>query len=525
MERNLNDEKMYEFFQKEAKEIFAKFSEKSDGKRNYPVFQMTREGLSKIYKSLQVIYNKVEAVEEVCLIENIYEILSRFVEIKGMEHLLVNNYAVIENGIFLEHSADGSPKRIREHYKHQFRNAYLGLLLLNDFHFDDCIMECVLDKKNEYAYLILASLAEESDKKKGKLLKEIIYKSFLVSALFHDIGYPLAYYFRTAEEIHQFAPFFKIVNPAVKTVFAEIKALLHNSWLFQTISHDEIRKKYEKNDHGCLSAISFLMNFYFSGSIYSLDARKQCIVEMAAVSIYKHTNNCHKNNRMLFSQDPLSYFLRMCDDLQEWQRFLVCIEEKHNFLLCVECGKVIRSSNENSSIYQCDCGKQFQKITQMEQKKMSYIDICNGIRLKNEASKLHIYLQYDFYRLLELLLSDYEAVIYRDKGLKEVENMLQAQKYVPEMELHYFLSNNPVEIIEEMKKQSSKNEDDIKKWVDGKENGTDLKKFLDICRDKQKRQEFGGKIEQNTVKYASAAREFEEQYLGEIYSLWRFLEI
>lgn len=78
-----------------------------------------------------------------------------------------------------------------------------------------------------------------------------------------------------------------------------------------TVSHDEIRKKYEKNDHGCLSAISFLMNFYFSGSIYSLDSKKQCIVEMAAVAIYKHTDHYHKNNRMLFGQDPLSYLEKL----------------------------------------------------------------------------------------------------------------------------------------------------------------------------------------------------------------------
>ena len=50
MERKLNDEKMYEFFQREAKDIFAEFSE-------HPMCQMTREGISKIYKSLQVIYN------------------------------------------------------------------------------------------------------------------------------------------------------------------------------------------------------------------------------------------------------------------------------------------------------------------------------------------------------------------------------------------------------------------------------------------------------------------------------------
>ncbi len=304
-----------------------------------------------------------------------------------MEHLLVNNYAAIENGIFLEHSSQGNPKRIREHYKHQFRNAYLGLLLLNDFHLDDCIADCILDKKNEYAYFMLEAIsaqdkAEESvsAEERRKHLKEIIYKSFLVGALFHDIGYPLEYYFRTADEIHQFAPFFKIVNPAVKTEFAEIKALLNDSWLFMTVAHSEIRKKYEKNDHGCLSAISFLMNFYFSGSIYSMDTRKQCIVEMAAVAIYKHTNRYHNNNRMLFAQDPLSFFLKMCDDLQEWQRFLVCIENTHNYLQCAACGKIVRPAE--NGIYACSCGRQFQKITQMENRKVNYIDICSGIRLQ-----------------------------------------------------------------------------------------------------------------------------------------------
>ncbi len=337
MEISLNDKAMYEFFQREAKDIFAEFCGRQDGENGLPVCRMTQEGISKIYSSLQVIYSKEEAAQEVCLIDNVYEILSSFVEIKGMEHLLVNNYAAIENGIFLEHSAQGEPGRIREHYKHQFRNAYLGLLFLRDFHLDDCIADCIMDKKNEYAYLILAAISGDNQRYQ---LKEIIYKSFLVSALFHDVGYPLAYYFRMADEIHQFAPFFKIVNPAVKTVFAEIKAMLNNSWLFRTVEHDEIRKKYDRDDHGCLSAISFLMNFYFSGVIYSLDPKKQCIVEMAAVAIYKHTNQYHKNKRMIFSQDPVSYFLRMCDDLQEWQRFLVRIEDTRNYLRCAGCGKL-----------------------------------------------------------------------------------------------------------------------------------------------------------------------------------------
>ena len=523
MERKLNDEKMYEFFQREAKDIFAEFSEQPDKVEEFPMCQMTREGISKIYKSLQVIYNKEEAAKEVYLIENVYEILTRFVGIKGMEHLLVNNYAAIENGIFLEHSSEGAPKRIREHYKHQFRNAYLGLLLLKDFHFDDCIADCVMDKNNEYAYFILPAITAESEENKRKMLKEIIYKSFLVSALFHDIGYPLAYYFRMADEIHQFAPFFKIANPAVKTVFAEIKALLNNSWLFQTVAHDEIRKKYEKNDHGCLSAISFLMNFYFSGVIYTLDGKEQCIVEMAAVAIYKHTNRYDENNRMVFCCDPLSYFLRMCDDLQEWQRFLVIIEDTHNYLQCSKCGKIIHQSEHDKRIYQCGCGKQFLKITQMENKKMNYIDICGGMEITNDGGEIHIYLEYDYFRMIELLLSDYEAVIYRDKGLKNVENMLKCQNGLPDIRLHYFLSNNPAEIIKQMWKRSQKKEADFVNWMNRQQNKDELREFLDICNEKLENKSFGREIEKNTVKYAGAAKKFAKKYLGEINTLWKFL--
>ena len=172
-------------------------------------------------------------------------------------------------------------------------------------------------------------------------LKEIVYKTYFVAALFHDIGYPLSYYFRVSDEIQQFTPFFRIISSGIKTEFSEIKALLNNSLLFRTINTTEIKKKYENNDHGCLSAISFLLNFYFSGSIYSIGRgrKNRCIVEMAAVAIFKHTDKCVDGKGMLFSQDAISYLLRICDDMQEWQRFMVLIEDTHNYLMCPDCGK------------------------------------------------------------------------------------------------------------------------------------------------------------------------------------------
>ena len=66
---------------------------------------------------------------------------------------------------------------------------------------------------------------------------------------------------------------------------------------------------------------------------------------------------------------------------------------------------------------------------------------------------------------------------------------------------------------------------DIQKWMDNQKNGVNLKEFMNICDDKISTQGFGGKIERNTVKYAGAAKNFTEQYLGEIFALWKFLEV
>lgn len=241
----INDPNMYEYFEEEAYMIFSKLCQEEEDTAKGPN-QLSFYGVNRIYKSLSVIYETEDVEEELCLIENVLNILDSYVKIEGLEHLLINNYASIENGIFLEHSPDGNPKRIREHYKHQFRNAYLGLLMLDRLHIDDCIVECFMDECSEYANYVMSSLdkTRKSDKREQKeILKEIIYKTYLISALFHDIGYPLAYYFRIADEILEFTPFFKIINPVVKGEFTEIRAMLNNSLLFRTVDNKKISKK------------------------------------------------------------------------------------------------------------------------------------------------------------------------------------------------------------------------------------------------------------------------------------------
>lgn len=532
---DVNDKNMYQYFQNDLGEIFQNLCGKEE---LYVPMQVTADAIAGICRNLEVLYSREEVTEEACLIDNVLEVLGKYFGIEGMENLLLNNYATIENAIFLEHSSGGLPSRIREHYKHQFRNAYLGILLLDKMKLDCCLEDCLLEENNEYACYMMDCIRRDKeegifvDRKERDILKEMIYKSYFVAALFHDIGYPLTYYFRVSEKIQQFTPFFKIVNSGVKAEFPEIRALLNNSLLFRTVDIQDIRRKYEKDDHGCLSAISFLMNFYFSGSIYNLGKgeKNRCIVETAAVAIYKHTDKFTGVNRMIFSLDPISYLLRVCDDMQEWQRFMVLIEDTHNYLMCSDCGKIIRPEVEDKKEYRCDCGKQFRKITGHENKKVNYVALCDSLTLFYEKEKIMVEFHYNYYRQLELILNDYQGVYHREKGIKELQKMLQVQKYIPNMELRYFLSNNPIDLIQKMIEESQKDEESLHKWIDQMEDGKrkqNLQEFYEKYQQllPESHQQFGEVIEKNAVRYAGVARKFVERYLGEIYQIWDFLQV
>lgn len=271
------------------------------------------------------------------------------------------------------------------------------------------------------------------------------------------------------------------------------------------------------------------MNFYFSGSIYQLNPKDRCIVEMAAVAIYKHTDRFDGNHRMIFSQDPISYLLRICDDMQEWQRFLVIIGRTHNYLQCSSCGRLVRPMSGDSKSYACCCGKQFRKITQMDNKKVNYIDICDGLTLSENNGKIFVRLDYNPYSQLELILSDYEAITYRNRGLRDLESMLKFQKYLPDIELQYFVSNNPVALIQNMMKESKQTIDDIKAWIgtiEVPEKMEAMKVFIEKYEEELPDMEklYGKEVEKNAAKYAGKSQKFVEKNMGEIYMLWEYLK-
>ncbi|MDD6069928.1 MAG: hypothetical protein PUC12_03835, partial [Clostridiales bacterium] len=298
----INDEEMYDYFDKLVYEegILPKKWRCEDSDE---IYGLTDYDVHSILGAKKLFYKVEDAEQQICLLEAMQKFLHEYIGIDGLEELLVNNYSTIENSIFLEHDECGNPVHIREHAKHQLKNAFLGSRLMLEYgYLTDMAQNIYSGSSSVTQYLISQAekvLAEQSSApnesilekrmhpewKEGVLskLKEWSYEIFMVSSLLHDIGYPLEFYLRSAQKLSDYPPYLKILSPTVKADFAEIKAHLLGSQLFKLIDNKEIRKKYEKNNHGVLSAVSLLMHFYYSGRIYSLNREQKCILEMSAI--------------------------------------------------------------------------------------------------------------------------------------------------------------------------------------------------------------------------------------------------
>lgn len=523
----VNDENMYDYFHNLLKGKLDELSFSKEKQRKSENWQMglTAYNFEQIYDTRRAIYSEEEVCNELCMTDDILHIFQTHFCIPGIDRLLVNNYGALENDIFLEYdSRNGLPKKIREHYKHQYRNVYLGSLLLLEYGFLEAMSDCIRQSDSIVAHYIKAQMeGNEVD------IKKALYQAYLIAAMFHDIGYPLDYFMRKAEQIHQYPPFYKIISSHIKTEFMELRAMLAGSLLFQIVPEERIKGKYNRNDHGCLSAISFLLNFYSSGSIYMLDNRDRCVVETAALAIYRHTDQL-SDNCLIFEEDPLSFMVRLCDDLQEWERFLLVINEKHNYLKCMKCGSTIKAAGKK---YYCNCGESYEKITDIANKKVNYINLCNQLVLHyNEEDKsLEIRLDFDHYKQLEILLDDYCAVVKRQEDLDKVKNYLRCQKFIPAIQLDYYLSNNPVKLIEDYMKRNNLTIEELRKEILKKQSWNEtgnkkMQEFLakaeEYMQDEEKqRHDFGGEMERDVFCYGAKAREFVEEYLGQIHSIMK----
>jgi hypothetical protein len=520
----LNDLEMYDFFENicNNKIEFFEFLNRNNNEYISPnPLYIKKNNLYKMFKNLGILYDYYDVDEQILMIDNALKILKK-IGFNDLDELLSSNYYELETITFFEYRlSDGEPTRTRDHFKHQFRNAFFGLKLLT---LDDFLNGCIKSIIEEKSIISSNILNYINENQRDEELKGIIISSYFLSALFHDIGYPLAYYFRTTNSIHKYPPFFKIISGNVKSNFSDIRAILLESELFKLYDSDEIEKRYNDNDHGTLSAISFLMHYYYNGKIYNcysknLDSqKKKIIVDWASIAIYNHTEK-YNESRPLFAEDPVSYLLRICDDLQEWGRFSILMDDNRNLLYCNECGQLLWLKD---GVYTCDCDssnnergqqkhKGYEKINKIQNKKINYISMCENMEIKKSIStgKITIKVNYDIISQLEMILFNYSEVVYRYKEIEKAKKILINQPLLPEIEIDSFLSNNPAKLINKF----LENDFSDKKFVDYRE---DIRKLQQACNDTSR---FGKEIEIDAVKYKKIAIDFVKQNIGITYKL------
>ncbi len=474
-----------------------------------------------------------------------------FVGIEGVDQLFESSYFYFEWMMHLEYSLDRHDyTKYRDHYIHQIKNMYEMLLLLDEFGYMEYCIKSYKDNSTAIANQMKFSIEEQMQKveypeiavfkqltqyrSRNKSHEEVkkrrqeyyyrylIHAVSIVSALIHDIGYPVAFMLRTTKELHAFLPIseaFLHLNDAMP----HLEEILQNSLLYRTTEAKEIAERIrDKKDHGAISAVILLSKYYETGAIYHLEPIEKMVIELSAVVVYNHTlkysymtDHAELRYRNIFNENPISYLFRLCDDLQEWGRVYFDVSKRSNFLICPQCHMPINRDSDRDAkglphiSYSCACGVSGVRRTQFPYRKLTNISACDALeitRLDDPADsrgRMKINMRYNLVSLLQLSVYNPRFAKQRADSVYEIKRMLEGQAALPKVYLNTFLTNNPVSIkvrcLEEYLKY-------IQRKKDQTSSGIWLKRDLMIFRG-------NGKKCRNQEKYVL-------QRMEDIFSRW-----
>lgn len=468
--------------------------------KSHQFSSLTKRNYAGDYENLNLVYGEREnTLRNINLMELVLnKWISQYINIDGMERLFSETYIEFEWEMHL--SADykkHNMKFYRDHFFHQVKDTYMMYKLLKDHGFYERIREILLNgSESKVSRFVSRSLIQqnyyESDQVR-KLhsfnsggddefyIRNLIYMATFMSGLFHDIGYPEAFYMTTSRHIRDYIASIHELN-ADGSGINKIYSLLQNSLLFRVESFENIEERLTstKAEHGTLSAIIFLLHFYENGAIYTLSPYEKAAVELAALAIYNHTNQYgiqgkkeYSMYRSCFALNPISWLLRICDDLQEWERIYFVISDKSNIVICNNCKTPIIGFREESkrgciSRYRCNCqflqdqGDDSKDTTNADKQiqafdgnsKFSYrriynVSVCDKVEIKTVRgtdTKMLCRLHYDPYKLLHVTYLNSTYAKYRISELNQLKKLLECQKGIPQLYLDYFVTSNPVHI-------------------------------------------------------------------------------
>lgn len=449
--------------------------------------QNAYETVRKIYGDDMLNYLRVIQLADDKFIEN-------FVGIEGIDRLFQYSYFYFEWMMHLEYNKERRDySYYRDHYVHQIKNMYEMLTLLDEHGFMEKSIDIYQKSTGVVAEYIRKSVKEqircvdqderalfesvmqykieneemtrkEASEKLPERIEECYYRYILhsasiIAALVHDIGYPINFMLRISKTLHEFLPLsesFLHINDAMP----HLEEILKSSLLYKTVDPNQIAERVRfGHDHGAISAVMLLSQYYEAGAIYHLRPIERMAIELAALVIYNHTLRYEYMTgkkedlyRNVFDENPISYLFRLCDDIQEWGRVYFDISNKSNFLICPNCHMPItKSTNYKGAMeYTCLCGKLIDKQTRFSYRKLTHITACKSVTICGEINDkkepLVIRMEYDPVTLLQLSYYSPLFAKQRSEGIYEVKRMLDNQDSLPPIYVDTFLTNNPIAI-------------------------------------------------------------------------------
>lgn len=330
--------------------------------------------------------------------------------------------------------------------------------------------------------------------------KYVIYASSYLSALFHDMGYPICHFLGIRNRISEYNPALYMITQNIAGSIDDIFAKLGDSLLFTIVSHEEIKSRMKKKsngqyDHGLYSALIFLLHFYETDAIQALSPEKRCAVELAALAIYNHTLTyacAEKPEKALglnyyqpvFRQNPVSFLLHFCDDLEEWDRRYFEISDASALSVCSDCHGMLMPHEPSGStnadpwmirsdeykkqwgnltsaidVFDCFCSSEpgqhkcFRRQTFLK-RQIYLVTTTPKVSFKLDDSKqtLHARVHYDLFRLLQMSHINNTYAKFRLKDLRELKCRTYNQHYKSQCKdfpfdqifVDAFMSSNPI---------------------------------------------------------------------------------
>lgn len=472
------------------------------------------------YSIAKMVYCDADKASDYAYIYDIIlnKFLGDFVGIDGITDLYKSDYFVFEWMMHLEYNTQNrSYTYYRDHYIHQVRNLYEMYIFLHDLNFfqacvqqnrrGNSILTRYFRKMVEQERELEQLFSDDRERQEEYIYRYILYSAAFVTAVVHDIGYPIQYMSRNLQRMEEFLPisdyFFEKKNAGYAMAMH-----LRESLLYKITSVEEINQRVNKGDHGAISACILLMKFYMDGKIYSLSPAKRMVIELSAIAIYEHTlnyeilgNDDPERYQNVFQDNPFSFLFRVCDDLQEWDRTYFDITKQGNFLVCNKCGTIIRkNTGKNEKTYSCCCTEKIGINRNIfNYRKLAYVTVCTGVTIEPVSSikgadkeTYKIVIEYDLIRLLQATAYNQQFARKRAEALKESKIMLDSQCNMPSIILETYLSGNPIAIKTEIidrylnKKQEGWFKNCVQCLIDTVDAGIKKDKDTDVCKELKK---------------------------------------